>query len=293
MFQLTDAVLERIIFAMENQSNEMLIDLETGDCVNAAGPSERYVRPPSWDSRRGFAILEAFAATVASPPELKLALNAALRRGKGVFKAFRQALSTDEALFRRFQDFKLRTMRPVVEAWLESLLEQQKLEKIKEEPEDISDIVASEVEFNVMFIKEIPFSIESFLSAYAEERFALVPSLLRAWWVSTLRDKMQSSEDSTFVSFATVDGAHPLVFGIFTLQSFQGRPLCTVEGIFGSKESAMLSLEWPLIDVISSYVSQRGTNFMILEGPLFPSPIPEEATAHGFVQSGSVFYKTL
>jgi len=104
---------------------------------------------------------------------------------------------------------------------------------------------------------------------------------------------MQSSEDSTFVSFATVDGAHPLVFGIFMLQSFQGRSLCTVEGIFGSKESAMLSLEWPLIDVISSYVSQRGTNFMILEGPLFPSPIPEEATAHGFVQSGSIFYKTL
>jgi len=293
MFQLTDAVLERIIFAMENQSNEMLIDLETGDCVTAADPSERYVRPPAWDSRRGFAILEAFAATVTSPPELKLALNAALRRGKGVFKAFRQALSTDEALFRRFQDFKLRTMRPVVEAWLDSLLEQQKLEKLKEEPEDISDIVASEVEFNVLPIKEIPFSLDVFLSAYAEERFASVPSLLRAWRVSTLRDKMQSSEDSTFVSFATVDGTHPLVFGIFMLQLFQGRPLCTLEGVFESKESAMLSLEWPLIDVISSYVSQRGTNVMMLEGPLFPSPIPEEAAAHGFVQSGSVFYKTL
>jgi hypothetical protein len=293
MFQLTDAVLERIIFAMENQSNEMLIDLETGDCVTAADPSERYVRPPAWDSRRGFAILEAFAATVTSPPELKLALNAALRRGKGVFKAFRQALSTDEALFRRFQDFKLRTMRPVVEAWLESLLEEQKLEKLKEEPEDIGDIVASEVEFNVLPIKESPFSIESFLSTYAEERFASVHPLLRAWWVTTLLGKIQSSQASTFVSFATVDGTHPLVFGIFMLQPFQGRPLCTVEGVFGSKESAILSLEWPLIDVISSYVSQTGTNFMMLEGPLFPSPIQEEATAHGFVQTGSVLYKTL
>jgi hypothetical protein len=293
MFQLTDAVLERIIFAMENQSNEMFIDLETGDCINAPGPTERYVKPPSWDSRRGFAILEAFAATVASPPELKLTLNAALRRGKGVFKAFRQALSTDAALFQRFQDFKLRAMRPIVEAWLDSLLEAQKLEKLKEEPEDIGDIVASEVEFKVLPINEAPFHLDTFLNSYAEERFASMPPLLRARSISRLFETLQRAQDSTFVSFATIDGTHPLVFGIFVQQSFRGRPLCSVEAVLGSRESAMLSLEWSLLDVISSYTSKAGTTLMILEGPLFPPPISEEATAHGFVQIGSVLYKTL
>jgi len=293
MFQLTDAVLERIIFAMEDQSNELLIDLETGDCINSDTPSERYVKPPPWDSRRGFAILEAFAATVASPPELKLALNAALRRGKGVFKAFRQALSAEEVLFRRFQDFKLRAMRPVVEEWIGSLHDEQKLEKLREEPEDIGDIVASEVEFKVLAIGDIPFSLESFLTAYAEESFSSVPPSLRSWSISALLEKARLSQDSLCIAFATIDGINPLMFGIFMLQVFQTRPLCIVEGVFGSKESAMLSIDWPLIDTIAAYASKTGMAFMVLEGPLFPPPISEEASAHGFVQAGSVLYKTL
>jgi len=301
MFQLTDAALERIIFAMEDQSNELLIDLETGDLVDRTtyleeepdSFSERYVAPPSWDSRRGFAILEAFAATIASPSELKLALNAALRRGKGVFKAFRQALSNDEALFRRFQDFKLRAMRPVVEEWVVSLQDEQSLAKLRDEPEDIGDIVASEVEFKVLSIGNIPFPLESFLSAYAQETFASLPEVIRSWSISTLLKKMQVSDDSIFISFATIDGINPLMFGVFTLQASNALPLCVVEGLFGSKESAMLSIDWPLIDSISAYASKIGTALVVLEGPLFPASIPEEAAAHGFAQSGGVFYKTL
>ena len=68
MFQLTDAILERIIFAMEDQSKKLLIDLETGDVIdkttieNEDSPelysemAQRFVEPPSWDSRRGFSI---------------------------------------------------------------------------------------------------------------------------------------------------------------------------------------------------------------------------------------------
>jgi hypothetical protein len=280
MFQLTDASLERIIFAMEDQSNELLIDLETGDFIekseyqeeNPDTASERYVEPPSWDSRRGFAILEAFAATVASPPELKLALNAALRRGKGVFKAFRQALSNDEILSRRFQDFKLRAMRPIVEEWIESLQEEQRLARLSEEPEDIGDIVASEIEFKVLPIKDIPFRLENFLTDYAQEPFTSLPAAIRSWSLSVLLEKAEASKDSIFISFATVDGTNPLMFGIFTLQT---------------------SKALPLVDTISAYASKIGTALMELEGPLFPSPISEEASAHGFVQSGSVFYKTL
>jgi hypothetical protein len=301
MFQLTDASLERIIFAMEDQSNELLIDLETGDFIekseyqeeNPDTASERYVEPPSWDSRRGFAILEAFAATGASPPELKLALNAALRRGKGVFKAFRQALSNDEILSRRFQDFKLRAMRPIVEEWIESLQEEQRLARLSEEPEDIGDIVASEIEFKVLPIKDIPFRLENFLTDYAQETFTSLPAAIRSWSLSVLLEKAEASKDSIFISFATVDGTNPPMFGIFTLQTSKALPLCVVEGVFGSKESAMLSIDWPLVDTISAYASKIGTALMVLEGPLFPSPISEEASAHGFVQSGSVFYKTL
>jgi hypothetical protein len=301
MFPLTDASLERIIFAMEDQSNELLIDLETGDLIektkyseeNPDSVSERYVEPPSWDSRRGFTILEAFAATIASPPELKLALNAALRRGKGVFRAFRQALSNDAALSRRFQDFKLRAMRPVVEEWLGTLQEERRLATLKEEPEDIGDIAASEIEFKISPFKDIPFRLETFLTDYAQEGFSSLPAGIHSWSLSSLLERIRASKESIFISFATIDGINPLMFGIFMLQTPNALPLCTVEGIFGSRESAMLSIEWPLIDTIAAYALTIGAPLMVLEGPFFPSPIFEEASAHGFVQSGSVFYKTL
>ena len=301
MFQLTDATLERITFAMEDTANELLIDLETGDFIeknkyqeeNHYANPERYVAPPAWDSRRGFAVLEAFAATITSPPEIKLELNAALRRGKGVFKAFRQALSSDEALSRRFHDFKLRTMRPVIEDWMTSLQEEQRLGKLSEEPEDIGDILASEIEFKINSMEEIPFTLETMLSSFAAESFSALPEALRSWSLSSLYEKTRINKDSCFVSFATVDGIHPLMLSVFTVQTSCALPLCVVEGLFGNKESTMLSLEWPLIDTISAFVAKMGATLVVLEGPFFPSCIPEEALAHGFVLSGTEFYKML
>jgi len=305
MFQLTDAILERIIFAMEDQSKKLLIDMETGDLIDKitienedsselySEMAQRFVEPPSWDSRRGFSILEAFAATVTSPPHLKMELNAALRRGKGVFKQFRQVLSNDQELFKRYQEFKLAAMRPIVERWLEALQEGEKLTALKEEPEDLRDIIASYIDFIVSNLDEIAFKLESYINYCIEESFGSLPIAVKMRALSDLLGLVRTDNDSVHIAMGTIDGVSPLIAGLFSLQAYKGSPICVVHGVFGTKESAMLDLEWPLLECISEYCIEIGATQISLEGPFFSLSLCDNALEHGFSRSGTIFHKDL
>jgi hypothetical protein len=305
MFQLTDAILERIIFAMEDQSKKLLIDLETGDLIdkttieNEDSPelysemSHRFVEPPSWDSRRGFSILEAFASTVTSPTDIKMELNAALRRGKGVFKQFRQVLSKDQDIFKRYQEFKLAAMRPIVERWLEALQEGEKLTALKEEPEDLRDIIASDIDFIVSSLDGIVFKLESYINYCIEESFGSLPIAIKMRSLSDLLELVKTDSNSVHIAMGTIDGVSPLIAGLFSLQAYKGSPICVVHGVFGTKESLMLDLEWPIIECISEYCTKIGATQILLEGPFFSSLLCDSALEYGFSQSGTIFHKNL
>lgn len=302
MFQLTDASLERIIFAMENQASKLLIDLENGDIVDQEQITEderalredSFASPPPWDSRRGFALLEAFAATVTSPPEVKAALNAALRRGKGVFKAFRKALSMDDALLRRFQEFKLRTMRPFVEEWLRALQEGQSLAGLKDAPEDIADLIDSEIDIRIEPREEVLFNLENFIQESSQEALPFLPSQVRAWYLDALLFEIRNSTGSHYVAFSTVESEYPLFVGVFSLGvSAPLRGLCIVHVILGKKEILALNLEWQLLDKICEYVQNLGGTCIMLNGPFYPRSISDEASEHGYTRSGGILYKNL
>lgn len=301
MFQLTDAILERIVFAMEDQTSEWLIDLRTGDIVDRSEVSdedleavpERYADLPFWSSRQGFAILEAFAATVTSPPELKLALNAALRRGKGVFKAFRQTLSSNDMLYRRFQEFKLNAMRHIIEKWMHAIQEEEILAAVKEEPEDLADIIASELELQTVALSKAPFDVEQMIHDYTAETYTAYPPALSKWALLKIQEKLTGWIQEPWIAYASVDGTHPLVLGIYSLKLLEGTACCAVWGIFTAKEFATMGIEWPLLDRISSAAAAAGASLIILDGPFFPSSLNEEAPSHGFMQAGSTLWKML
>jgi hypothetical protein len=290
---------------MEDQSKKLLIDMETGDLIDKitienedsselySEMAQRFVEPPSWDSRRGFSILEAFAATVTSPPHLKMELNAALRRGKGVFKQFRQVLSNDQELFKRYQEFKLAAMRPIVERWLEALQEGEKLTALKEEPEDLRDIIASDIDFIVSSLDEIAFKLESYINYCIEESFGSLPIAVKMRALSDLLGLVRTDNDSVHIAMGTIDGVSPLIAGLFSLQAYKGSPICVVHGVFGTKESAMLDLEWPLLECISEYCIEIGATQISLEGPFFSLSLCDNALEHGFSRSGTIFHKDL
>jgi hypothetical protein len=68
VFDLSDKIIEQIVFAMEDQERKTVVDLETGEVLPASGRKDgHYADPPSWSSRDGFKLMEDFLSSVRQP----------------------------------------------------------------------------------------------------------------------------------------------------------------------------------------------------------------------------------
>ncbi len=92
--------------------HELLLE---ADLVEA-GLGTRFIRLPDGDSRAGYADMEAFIATVASPL-LQERLWAAIR-GRGAFRRFKDVLASSPTERERWFNFKDVRARQRVRAWL-------------------------------------------------------------------------------------------------------------------------------------------------------------------------------
>ena len=160
MFELTDAVVEEVIFGMENQNCESWIDFETGtlferSCEDAdaedvelaeldAATTPR-VRVPEWSSQAGFKLMEDFSRTVYDAV-VRGELLAALARGRGVFRAFKNVLDARPEIEKRWYEYKHKAMRRVIVEWYDDLRERQGLERLGPEPDDLDDLIAEDFE---------------------------------------------------------------------------------------------------------------------------------------------------
>ncbi|MDR3248158.1 MAG: GNAT family N-acetyltransferase, partial [Treponema sp.] len=99
-FEMTDALMGDLLFSMEDQVGEFLLDTQEGVIIGenddgfdkAAEDGDRFIALPGWDSSDGFRLMEHFAAGLRNPV-LRNELVTALNRGKGVFRAFKDILS--------------------------------------------------------------------------------------------------------------------------------------------------------------------------------------------------------
>lgn len=125
MFALTEALMTDLVFAMEDQTEDALIDLESGriaypgvdsgfpedpDQVDDYSDTERWASLPVWSSAQGFRLMERFTDGLADPLARKR-LSQALTQRKGVFRAFKEALQEYpelETVFFRFKDGEMR-----------------------------------------------------------------------------------------------------------------------------------------------------------------------------------------
>jgi ribosomal protein S18 acetylase RimI-like enzyme len=144
-FDLTAALIGNILFAMENQEGEFFLDTQTGDL--AGGPEEileaettRYIPLPGWESSDGFRLMERFAASLRNPL-VREELSAALDRGRGVFRAFKDILGRYPETEKLWFAFKEREMKRKIIRWYNVLREEWGLERIGEEPEETGDLV--------------------------------------------------------------------------------------------------------------------------------------------------------
>jgi len=159
-FELTEALIDDILFSMEDQEGEFLLDTVEGVVAGGIDGPEmsenrtddsksgpQYISLPEWDSANGFRLMERFAASLRNPL-VRNELSSALGRGKGVFRAFKDTLSRYPEAEKRWFAYKETEMKREIIRWYNGLREEWGLEKIGMEPEDTGDLVLEDFRFH-------------------------------------------------------------------------------------------------------------------------------------------------
>jgi GNAT superfamily N-acetyltransferase len=154
-FELSEALIDDILFVMEDQNGEFLLDTKHGTVVNTdeseyeeedENDEEFLISLPEWGPSDGFRLMEHFTAGLRNPLARE-DLSAALNRRKGVFRAFKDALSRHPETEKLWFSYKEKQMKQEVISWYNALREAWGLEQIGSEPEDTGDLVLEDFRF--------------------------------------------------------------------------------------------------------------------------------------------------
>lgn len=137
MLELSRELIDQIIFGMENQDHDYLLDLETGELVDAQEQGdeaeyspERYEPVPGWTSVDGYNLMERFVLGLHNPI-YRERLRQILASGRGVFRHFKDAVRERRDIERLWFTFKEREMRRIVGEWYNDIREARGLERLE------------------------------------------------------------------------------------------------------------------------------------------------------------------
>ncbi len=150
--ELSDEVVDQIVFGMENQEESYYFDREKQVLIHEEELSEeeieesgnRFVSLPEWRPVDGFHMMEQFTGTLRNPI-YREELRETLKGGRGVFRRFKDLLKKHEPLEKLWFSFKEREMRKVVRRWYASITEAEEFERLGEEPEETEQLLLSDL----------------------------------------------------------------------------------------------------------------------------------------------------
>lgn len=151
-FELTEEIVNQLIFSMENQNDRCVFDSLEKKPVELDGinqtDTDRYYRLPVWDSMQGFKVMECFVSELHNLQLVK-ELRAVLFAGKGVFRAFKDVLKTHPEAEQLWFSFKQKAMKQEIVLWYNALRDCWGLERIGCEPEETDELVGGDFVFRV------------------------------------------------------------------------------------------------------------------------------------------------
>jgi GNAT superfamily N-acetyltransferase len=179
-FELTEALVDDILFSMEDQEYDFYLDTLKGIVTGGEDFEEedpdpdsdmkgRYIALPEWDSSNGFRLMERFATSCRNPL-IREELSSALNRGKGVFRAFKDVLTRRPEAEKLWFAYKDREMKHEIIRWYNALREEWGLEKIGFEPEETGDLILEDFRFRELTAADIPQLKELHERCVAENR---------------------------------------------------------------------------------------------------------------------------
>ncbi|MFW6380651.1 MAG: GNAT family N-acetyltransferase [Spirochaetota bacterium] len=133
--RLTRELIDQIVFGMENQDREYVLDTEEAtvipeEQIPPEAPPDRFLSLPAWRSVNGYNLMEQFVATLHNPI-FRERLRAILASGRGVFRQFKDTIRERREIERLWFSFKERRMREIVTEWFNDLREREGLERLE------------------------------------------------------------------------------------------------------------------------------------------------------------------
>lgn len=305
MFELKDSTVDGIIFAMEDQDGTWLVDLETGELydVDEDGYEDeeddeggsgsvgddredldfedetRFVAPPEWSSREGFKLMEDFLGMVRQP-SARQELGAALARGKGVFKAFKEVLAAHPEIEKAFRDHKTRAMRAAIRAWYNGLREIRGLERLGPEPEDTTDLVESDLGIRLGDRVAAGDRVLALVADAEAEALELLPEALAAREAELLTAALAAG-DAVF-AWAD-DGEGGAVAGAAALRErAAGRSFARVVFIYVEPTFRRAGLGRALLAALAKNFRAEGTDLLVFDSAFAPADFGRALESTGF-----------
>ncbi len=286
MFELNDAAIDAIIFAMEDQEGLRQISIETGAIVlsDASDAAVKSVAPPTWSSREGYHLMERFLRTIRNPGP-RHELSAALNRGRGVFRAFKEVLVSYPEVDRAFQEFKLRSMREVIRSWYDDLREARGLARLGSEPEETDDLVESD------FGIEVGSGLEHFrffgdlLAKAEEEAQVLLPAVIVAREAEILRERMQ--DKAAWLCAFISDGEGGTIAAAAALREHVAdRSLARIVFLYVLPDFRRAGIGRSLLAALQKSFAAEGNDIIVLDSIFLPVDFSERLEVSGLSTFG-------
>jgi ribosomal protein S18 acetylase RimI-like enzyme len=175
-FELGDALIDEMLFFMEDQNGTFCVDAKEGIVVEESDihqdavceDGKRFFPFPEWDSSDGYRLMERFTARVKNSL-IRNELTAALNQGKGVFRAFKNTLNQHPEAEKVWFSFKEKEIKKEIIIWYNALREEWGLEKIGMEPEETDDLVLED--FRIRPAEQRDISLATELHRFCTEKF--------------------------------------------------------------------------------------------------------------------------
>lgn len=124
--RFNDQMLSEIIFGIENQDVDYMLDISTGNLYSAEisedrpSSDENLVELPPWTSSDGYQIMVSFTNSCRDPQLRQKLADELNSKERGVFRRFRDVLSENPDALKQWYDFKDRRMKSYIKTWYRS-----------------------------------------------------------------------------------------------------------------------------------------------------------------------------
>jgi ribosomal protein S18 acetylase RimI-like enzyme len=301
MFVLENTISDEILFAMENQEMDFMVSAETGALVlmnddaldngfESLEEGEDLLSPPEWTSADGYALMESFAAGVADP-QARSALAVALSRGRGVFKAFKNALEPFAELERRWFDYKHHAMSKRIAEWYDEARLAHGLERLGPEPDEADDLLADDFSFRFTGREGWQACLPLFRQGLDEALSTFPEPLVEYEYTAIEREISEGGKEGLVLAIAeAVGGAIAGIAAarkVFVADSSFGK----LAYLYVAPEHRRLGLGRRLAEAARERLAKDGIPRFIVDMPFVPSGFGSSMSAYGYEAFGPRYMK--